>query len=682
MSTVLSRTPGSPRRLKQLEVLRAVVSIVSIVFGGSLFSLWLRSDVEQKRWFRELCITALKYALGAIRGKIPGWRQPFVKQQRRHPSNKEVYSIWWPSNAAKTPASTGHKQRLWVLLPGGMGDGYDFYLQEFAECGILHPEFDDWCVFHNPGLGGAKYETTWGCGLSDPTYLLDFLSVARHGDESTPAYEELVVVGFSVGGMLSLQAAQRVLHAEEDPVADGLKTCCRFVAVHCPDRVRTCFEQFSSWKARLDVPLALKFWFESKRGGLLARCPPAPKLPWPPTWQYMRRCTEAIMNHGQAMQNGGSPSKFQKFEEFEDDHFCGIPSKAMPGGRVLRIVNPHDPIVTFKSLDSQALQLCEVWWNTSGGHCGVFGADSNVVEHLRSWARREAMHAEVVEAFHRKSPEQALLARQAPFYSLFFDVDIWGPTGDGFDPDILAVDELIRADEEHVFFRSLAAAVCELFPENTRQGTEMIVYHASGFDQSKQRLKASFHVVFPDLLVERPVKCWAACPPGPLKARPASHLLVRDHVTHRFVSDEAGRLEALQEDLRRGCGFDVTANSPTVCMNDWCEVFDEVPLWHEPWPGAETGLRLAFTDKPAEGRPKLPYARWQCVPTGSGGELFGRVRLEPLPDLTEEEWVALSDIAVSCTRNSTTFAATPLDYRLLHPDVDTEWHDCPCPECR
>eukprot|EP00439_Symbiodinium_sp_Y106_P054749 s502_g7.t1 len=125
-----------------------------------------------------------------------------------------------------------------------------------------------------------------------------------------------------------------------------------------------------------------------------------------------------------------------------------------------------------------------------------------------------------------------------------------------------------------------------------------------------------------------------------------------DRFGEQSVHDAAPRLNGIVELKRRLdelCGFEDVNGSG---RNDWHEIFDENALWHDPRPGRRTGFRLPFTDKAVgededeycmEGRPKLPLGRWQLR-----GEVEGDLQdlvVEPLPNLSDTEWVQLGDIS-------------------------------------
>jgi len=187
-----------------------------------------------------------------------------------------------------------------------------------------------------------------------------------------------------------------------------------------------------------------------------------------------------------------------------------------------------------------------------------------------------------------------------------------------------------------------------------------------------KRAKASFHVHFPQIIVDRPVKAYPEAPGGALRDFVGWHVLLRDHVVCCFLEQEESEdsrdqesLSFYHKSLEEACEWakvnpdDEDDNSR--CLNAWSEIFDERPLWHEPSPGRCTGFRLPFTDKPLEGRPKLPLGRWRCA------QQDGCVEVRRCPDVDPVEWVRLGDISV-CHDD-----ITPLDRSTLHPNVDLSW---------
>ncbi|CAE7252648.1 PRPF4B, partial [Symbiodinium sp. KB8] len=174
--------------------------------------------------------------------------------------------------------------------------------------------------------------------------------------------------------------------------------------------------------------------------------------------------------------------------------------------------------------------------------------------------------------------------------------------------------------------------------------------------QEKQRFKASYHVIFPQIIVDRPVMCMERKMPGEAGAKPSGHMICREHLICFFAKRDNDdfelrddRIVELKRRLDALCDFETVDGSG---RNDWHEVFDENALWHDPRPGRRTGFRLPFTDKAVgedadepclENRPKLPLGRWQ---------LRGDVKcdledlvMEPLPNLSDTEWVQMGDIS-------------------------------------
>eukprot|EP00747_Dinoflagellata_sp_TGD_P059394 gnl/TRDRNA2_/TRDRNA2_151544_c0_seq1.p1 gnl/TRDRNA2_/TRDRNA2_151544_c0~~gnl/TRDRNA2_/TRDRNA2_151544_c0_seq1.p1 ORF type:complete len:829 (+),score=143.06 gnl/TRDRNA2_/TRDRNA2_151544_c0_seq1:314-2488(+) len=309
----------------------------------------------------------------------------------------------------------------------------------------------------------------------------------------------------------------------------------------------------------------------------------------------------------------------------------------------------------------------------------------------------------VVEMFDRGVP-LVVLARQAPSYPLFFDLDLYG--GREGEPGADEVHNVAWLDEDKVLLRSIVEGLLQLYPQH-RHGLEVGVFCSSGMCRSKGRYKASYHLVFPELIVDRPEKCWPDCPDGAKRSTPARHIIVRDHVLYHLTeaADVAGSsLWALRRDLLRCCRYEVIGgdapsehpeeldNLEVTYLNDWTEVLDEKPFWHEPWPEAATGMRLPFTDKAppcqeqdeepttaqVEGRPKIPLGRWRFQKDGEAGDLT----MERLPNLDPTEWVRLGDISIGAGNSDGEYHLTPWVEDAIHPDVDRVWEDCPCPLCR
>jgi len=152
--------------------------------------------------------------------------------------------------------------------------------------------------------------------------------------------------------------------------------------------------------ARLDIPLSLHFWAVNLRSGLLFKCPRGPWFPWPPTWSYIRRFTEAAWAQNQALkhQAEGNPVEAEDlempFEHFADAFALRL-RKTFPAGEVLRIQNPEDPVVDRTTLDQRCLTCCDIWWVCGGGHVMCFGARADLARRFRKWVDCKVTHAEI-----------------------------------------------------------------------------------------------------------------------------------------------------------------------------------------------------------------------------------------------------------------------------------------------
>lgn len=192
-----------------------------------------------------------------------------------------------------------------------------------------------------------------------------------------------------------------------------------------------------------------------------------------------------------------------------------------------------------------------------------------------------------------------LLAKQPPTYPLFFDLDIKGRLNATRIDSTLALLQL----EKLTLFRHIAHALKEVYTTPFR----MVIYESHGISiplsknfTDESYAKASFHVVFPDIIVDRPENCMVRKKEGERNRVPMKrHMRIVDHV--RLYFEENEELTNLLEDIR---SFDYEAS--------WAEIFDEYPCWHECWDDL-TGMRLCYTKKKGEkeDRVKRPWKAFQ-----------------------------------------------------------------------
>jgi len=384
-------------RHKQRNRARLLICVLLRYARATLGILWLRSLARHYQWHRGMWSMCLRSMFVNVR-RLFGWKTSYTVEIRQHLQNGEEYAIWWPARDC-TASIVPTRRRLWVLVPGGLSDGDSVagYFDDLLRSDAIDCTTEDYCIFHNAGTGGAKWRTTAFAGLSNPCYLLDFLmqlGVVKGTSACAPphSYTEIVVLGFSVGGMLTLSAAERLLGRGASQGVDDCTCFLRFVAVHSPDHLRLTFEAMmqSSWFARIDVPLAIHFWLVCWRSGLRRKCPKAPQWPLPPTWQHIRQFTEASWAQNEIIKRKASGRCVEgdhsrvDFETFDHEFSFALRSP-MPRGCVLRIQNPDDPVVDSSTLDEQGLTNCELWWVRAGGHTMCFGACNELGRRLRKW---------------------------------------------------------------------------------------------------------------------------------------------------------------------------------------------------------------------------------------------------------------------------------------------------------
>ncbi|CAE7240006.1 rluD, partial [Symbiodinium pilosum] len=185
---------------------------LALAFG---LSKWLRSLLRHFWWHRGMFVMLRASTMVNLR-RVFGQRQEYHIVMHEHEELGEEYAVWWPER-------TSHPQspeRLWILVPGGMSDGDSVagYFDELLRSNVIDKSKEDWCLFHNAGTGGAEWRKQTYAGLSDPAFLLDYLKHlgAYHQGGSAKRrcrYSEVVVLGFSVGGMLTLATADKIFNA-------------------------------------------------------------------------------------------------------------------------------------------------------------------------------------------------------------------------------------------------------------------------------------------------------------------------------------------------------------------------------------------------------------------------------------------------------------------------------------
>jgi hypothetical protein len=331
-----------------------------------------------------------------------------------HPDG-EVYGVWWSATAApsplppREPPRRSDRERVWVVLPGGMSSGNAFYVHDAARSGVfgLGPDAERWCVFHNPGIV-TRCRTKPTPAITDLTYLEHFLRVVLPPRRVVPS-----IMGFSAGSMLAICAARafssegvqqqqqqqqqqpkrenKEEEEEEEECGGGSGSCLLscVVAVHGPDKLRDAFEALRANPCRLDIPFALSVY----RTLVRSRCPeflPPDRgggvqhepLCWTEGWPWMVRNAEAMRG--------------RRWAEMEDALYSCEP--AMRGGEPLRIPTMRvlardDPIISYEDCVDPALfgALDEVVVQPGGGHCAAFRADPTLARRVREWALRRGI---------------------------------------------------------------------------------------------------------------------------------------------------------------------------------------------------------------------------------------------------------------------------------------------------
>jgi len=215
-----------------------------------------------------------------------------------------------------------------------------------------------------------------------------------------------------------------------------------------------------------------------------------------------------------------------------------------------------------------------------------------------------------------------LLAKQPQVYPLFFDINI---RGEAEATELTKTLDRLNFDDL-CFFSHLARALQEIY----LQPFTMAVFESHGICEpqvpefrGESYARVSFHVVFPELIVQRGANCVDRSTRNagahhtrtkdPSIYTPSSevnnHMLIVDHVRHYFEHACEGNTDpTLTAFWHKMTHMDNN--------NVWTEVIGENAMWHEKWDDL-TGLRLAFTKKCNESdahppRVKMPWKAF-CV---------------------------------------------------------------------
>ncbi|CAD7962059.1 unnamed protein product [Amoebophrya sp. A120] len=181
-------------------------------------------------------------------------------------------------------------------------------------------------------------------------------------------------------------------------------------------------------------------------------------------------------------------------------------------------------------------------------------------------------------------------------------------------------------------------------------------FHKNSYKKKLKKLdfyKISYHLVFPQILVDRPTNClldddedetttggadhqrrgrYQPRKKNTLSLHEAAHHRIKDfffeqedrgnkdllwfrdfltkHLTHGTIAEKNEAIQLLQKKNQDGDNYlheqdggrphdehqDEDEDEEPSCVNDWTEIFDDNPLWHEKFPSA-TGMRLLNTAK-------------------------------------------------------------------------------------
>lgn len=340
---------------------------------------WIRDALFLPLWFRGMLDTIVPGLRTMMSWRYSPRALTYDKRDFLL-SDGEKASLWWLNQSAISEvkgfwreSQPSRTKITWVLVPGGLGCGFDFYILDFIRSGAMH-HIDDVVTYVPPGQGGSSWKSctkhAGRYGFSDATYLREVVIdlAQKHPDN------KIVCCGFSAGGM----AVSRLAEAEL-PVEIAKRVSC--ISCCAPDYIRNVFERLASSMCRMDIMFAFVLYISSYRNGLVARACRSSKFwafPFIPTWYgFIKPFSEENMSQ--------SLGKKVKFEDIEETHFCGAPSK-YTSLRSLRIHCTNDPVVDYSTLLPE--RLCHfhtVWLPPRGGHLGLFRHYPELGAKIRAW---------------------------------------------------------------------------------------------------------------------------------------------------------------------------------------------------------------------------------------------------------------------------------------------------------
>eukprot|EP00392_Amoebophrya_sp_AT5.2_P007646 g7661.t1 len=231
-----------------------------------------------------------------------------------------------------------------------------------------------------------------------------------------------------------------------------------------------------------------------------------------------------------------------------------------------------------------------------------------------------------------------LLGKQPKKYPLFLDLDIWEVVCDGGgsedvesggrdggscgrwtrereDQLFRAIGEVVGLDDQLVppAARGAWAVDCMVFSSHGISEVEAGSGRREGeAGETTTWRKISYHLVFPQIIVDRPTNCLPVrSGRRPIVFKRSLHRAIqyriKDILLYEDETDPDGEVAELGRFLREtlmGGRARRIAEDHVALENDWGEVIDDNPMWHEAFPSG-TGMRLAWTCK----RPDNDHAR-------------------------------------------------------------------------
>jgi len=343
-------------QVKKLRVRRKFIKIFVLIVVLN----YLRTNRKVRGWY-QLTVSALIYFCWP-------WKQKYTSENFEH-KDSEVSVIYFPEGQKELEPG----EHVWILLPGGMAPGDNFYTEECVNSGL----FDDskFCIFHNPGIVNTMKSRSTP-PLAETVYIKDYITHLR-----TKGIH-ISVIGWSAGSILAVKLGGEVKNSDVVSI----------VGIHGPSRIDDVFDIHTKSYLRIDIPFSIWLYFVLWKSKSLQHS--TSSFPWFGGWNWMKKFTTKTWRSSVNLGHCSPSTRVTR----PDASWNSITSRWLSWEDVeakayhpntLRIVAKNDPIVVYNGETERKIisqqELFEHWIFEDGGHCTPFRWCRNFTARLVRW---------------------------------------------------------------------------------------------------------------------------------------------------------------------------------------------------------------------------------------------------------------------------------------------------------